>query len=684
MPSRLGIHVGGTHTECLLFDDSTGRTHGLKIPSTPEDPAAGIARGLAELIRTSGIRPADIDEVVCGTSVPADLLQSRGGAKIGLLVTRGFEQVLHRVQSQRPRTPAGWVHTDPQPLVDLAMTRGIAERMSSRGDAIVPLDETSARRAIGELLNAGAQSLTVCLLHAYANPAHESRLKAIIRDVDGQVPVTLSHELTQESGEYERALAAVVNAYVQPVMQRYVSSLHEKLQSAQINPRVSIVQSTGARASADHAIATPVHTMVAGPAGGAAGAAHIASLAGYPDALALNMGGTSTDICLIRDAAARMSSQTALQHGNANIGAINLPSLDVRRIGAGGGAIAQVSLSGTLRVGAPSAGSVAGPAGLRRGAALPTVTDANVVLGRLAATPQAFNVQAAEEAVASLARELGLAPQRLAEGIIDIANENMAGALRRTALEKGVDPARLALVAFGGAGPMHACALGMLTGCTPVIVPRHAGVLSALGFLCSPYSTQYAQTIGRRLDALALQDINEIIERLGGKASAWLAKEVPSRDGKIRFRADIGYLRHAFQASVSVDPATLGNGGLSVLAGQFDEAHQQRFGFKRDDPIQLITMRAIASAPADRLVLPRLERGSPDPTSARVRQIQTYFDGTFLNTTVYDRERLVAGNRIAGPAIITERDATTVIHPGHLGEVDEYLNVLIRPNSTQH
>lgn len=682
MPSRLGIDVGDTHTDFLLFDDSTGRTHALKSPSTPEDPAAGIARGLAELIRASGTRPADIDELVHGTSVPAGLVQSRNGAKIGLLVTRGFEQVLHRARSERPGPAAGWVHTDPQPLADPAMTRGIAERMSSRGDAIVPLDEASARRAIGELLNAGAQSLTVCLLHAYANPAHEARLKAIIRDVDGQVPVTLSHELTQESGEYERALTAVVNAYVQPGMQRYLSSLHEKLQSAQINPRVSIVQSTGARASADQAIAIPVHTMRAGPAGGAAGAAHIASLAGYPDALALDMGGTSTDICLIRDGAARMSSQSVLQHDDA--GAINLPSLDVRRIGDGGRAIAQASLANTLRVGPPGARTVAGPAGARRGAALPTVTDANVVLGRLAVTPRALNVQAAEEAVAALALELGLTPQRVAEGIIDIANENMAGALRRTALEKGVDPARLALVAFGGAGPMHACALGLLTGCMPVIVPRHAGVLSALGFLCAPYSFQYAQTVGRRLDALALQDINEIIERLSGKASAWLAKEAPSRDGNIRFRADIGYLRHAFQASVSVDPATLGNGGLSALAGQFDEAHQQRFGFKRDEPIQLITMRAIASAPADRLVLPRLERGGPDPASARMRQTQAYFDGTFLNTTVYDRERLVTGNRIAGPAIITERDATTVIHPGHVGEVDEYLNVLIRPKSTQH
>ncbi|MFN0303754.1 MAG: hydantoinase/oxoprolinase family protein [Burkholderiales bacterium] len=684
MPSRLGIDVGDTHVDFLLFDDATGRTHAHKTPSTPQDPAVGVARGLAELIRTSGIRPADIGELVHGTRVPADLVQSRNGAKVGLLVTHGFEQVLHLAHA-RTFGPLNdrFSMVEPQALADLAMIRGVAERMSSRGDAIAPLDEASARRAIGELLAAGAQSLIVCLLHAYANAAHELQLKAIIRDLDGQIPVTLSHVMTLEAGEYERALATIMNAYVQPGMSRYVSSLQEKLRSAQLSPRISIVQSTGARASTSQAIETPVHTMLAGPAGGAAGAAHIASLAGYPDALALDMGGASTYLCLIRDGAARMSNHTALHH-NADIDSINLPSLDVRRIGAGGAAIAHVPAPGTLRVGRQGAGAMPAAPGLGHGAAVATVTDANIVLGRLAATIPSSNVQAAQAAVASLARELGLDPHRAAEGIIEIANENMAGALRCAALEKGLDPTRLALVAFGGAGPMHACALGMLTGCAPVIVPRHAGVLSALGFLCSSYSYQFAQTIGRTLNALPQSDIDETIERLGAKASAWLAKEAPASDGKIRWRAEIGYLRSAFQISVSVDPATLRNGGRSALAGQLDEAHRQRFGFEHDEPIQLITMRAIATAPADRLLLRKSERAGPDPAGARIRQTQTYFDGSFVNTAVYERDRLLAGNRIVGPAIVVQHDTTIVILPAHVGEIDEYLNLLIRAQGTQH
>lgn len=683
MPSRLAIDVGRTHTDFLLVDDATGRTHVHKTLSTHADPVAGLARGLAELIQVSGTRPADIGELVHGTSVPADLMHSGGGAKVGLLVTQGFEQVLHRARPHSAESRSGRdAANEPRALAELSMTRGVAERMSPRGDAIVRLNEASARQAVSELLAAGAESLTVCFLHAYANPAHELQLKTIIRELDERIPVSLSHELTPEAGEYERALATVINAHVQPGMRRYVTSLQEKLQSAQLSPRLSFVQSTGARASADEAVETPARSILAGPAGGALAAAHLASLAGHPDALAFDMGGRSSFVCLVRDGAARMSGQTALQgeaSGDAikSGDAINLPSLDVRRIGHGAGAVAQVVAQGTLRVGSRSMLLPSGPV-QSQPPARPTLADANAVLGRLAATPPTVNMRAAEELVAALARELGVDPLRAAEGIIDIANENMAGALRRAAAEKGLNPARLALVAYGGAGPMHACALGMLTGCAPVIVPRYAGVMSALGFLYAPYSYQFALTVGRALPELTAASVDQAIERLASQARAWLAREAPAGEGAIRFRADIGYLRGTFQTSIGIDPAKLRNGGLAALSGQLDEAHQQRFGYKLEQPMQLITLRAIASAPADRFALRKFERAGVDPSAARIRDTQVYFDGAFLNTAVYERDRLLAGNRIAGPAIVVQRDTTTVIHPGHVGEVDETLNLLIR------
>lgn len=674
MPSRLGIDVGGTHTDILLLDDVTGRTHVLKTPATPKDPAVSVVRGLAELMRAAGVRSADIVELVHATSMPAALASLRDRPAMGLLVTRGFEQMLHPDRSHAHRR-------ERQALVEPAMTRGVAERMSARGDAIAPLDEALARGAIEELLGAGAQTLVICLQHAAINPAHELQLKAIIRDIDPQIPVALSHELTQESGENERALATVANAYLQPGMSRYLDSLREKLQGAQLNPRISFVQSTGARAGVAHAVEAPVHTLLAGAAAGAMGAAHVASHAGYPDALSLDMGGTSAHVCLIRDGAARLSGRTALDH-DAYLGPMNLPAVDVRRIGPGTCALARTPMPGALRIGSPGPREI--PGALRGGDAPvgPSVRDANVVLGRFGPTLAPSTVQAAREAVASLARELSLDEHRTAEGIIEIANENMAGALRRTALERGLDPARLALIAFGGAGPMHGCEVGMLAGCTPVIVPRHAGVLSAHACLWSPYSFQYAQSVGRRLDELTPSGLGEIIDRLSAQASAWLASEAPDREGKIRFRADLGYLRGAFQISAALDRAAVTKNGLSSLAGQLDEAHRHRFGFKRDDPIQLITIRAIATAPAESYALPRFQRAGADATSARVHQTQTYFDGAFVNTPVYERDRLLAGNRIAGPAIVTQADATTVVHPSYLAEVDEHLNLIIRPHST--
>ncbi len=681
MPSRLAIDVGSTHTDFLLFDDATGRTHVHKTPSTPADPASGVARGLAELIHGSGVRSADIGELVHGTSVPADLVRAGGGARVGLLVTKGFEQMLHRARPHGSDAPGSQASSHgPRVQAELSLTRGVAERMSPRGDAIARLDDASARQAVSELLAAGAESLTVCLLHAYANPAHELQLEAIIRELDERIPVTLSHALTQEAGEAERTLATVINAYVQPGMNRYVTALQEKLRSAQLSPRISFVQSTGGRAGASQAIATPARSLLAGPAGGAVAAAQLASLAGYPDALALDMGGRFSYVSLVRDGAARMSGHTALAD-HASIDSINLPALDVRCIGAGGSAIAQLAAASTLRVGGRA---IPAATGSGHAPARPTLTDANAVLGRLAATVPPVNVRAAEELVGAIARELGVEPHRAAEGIVDIANENMAGALRRTALEKGLDPTRLALVAFGGAGPMHACALAMLTGCAPVIVPRHAGVMAALGFLYSSYSFQFAQTVGCAMQELARENIEEAIEQLTAKANAWLAREAPSGEGRIRFRADIGYLRSAFQTSVSIDPAKLHNGGLAALAGQLDQAHRQRYGFDLDEPKQLITLRAIATAPADGFALRKHERAGADPSGARLRHTQTYFDGTFLNTAVYDRERLRAGNQIVGPAIVVQPDTTTVIHPGHVGEVDEYLSLLIRSEGARH
>ena len=368
------------------------------------------------------------------------------GAKVGLLVTENFEQVLHLARSQTPGPLAGWIIMQkPDPLADLELTRGIRERINARGEVVTPIDEGSARRAVRELIELGAEFITVSLLHSYANPQHEQRVKAIVEEIDAGMPVSLSSEILPEFREYERALVTVMNAYVRPSMRRYLSGFEEKLHRVQFQPSVNIVRSDGGLMSVERASQSPVHTMLSGPAGGVSGAAFMASLAGYPQALGFDMGGTSTDVSLIQDGKPTISRQTTIGYYP-----IKVPSVDVHSVGAGGGSIAHVPMTGALRVGPESAGAVPGPACYGKGGDRPTVTDANVVLGRLPPRllggKMVLDTKAAEEAVGKIARALSLDLHQAAQGILDIVNENMFGALRLVTVQKGLDPRDFALV----------------------------------------------------------------------------------------------------------------------------------------------------------------------------------------------------------------------------------------------
>ncbi len=678
MSGRLGIDVGGTFTDLLLFDGSTGAMHLLKTPSTSDDQSIGIHTGIRDMVRRSGIAPGQIDAVLHGTTVPTNIVLEEKGAKVGLLVTENFEQVLHLARSQTPGPLAGWIIMEkPDPLADLEFTRGVRERMSAHGDVITPLDETSVTAAIRDLLDAGVESITVSLLHSYANPDHERRIKAMIVDMDADIPVSLSSDLLPEFREYERTLVTVMNAYVRPSMRRYLTGFEDKLKSLEVTPHVNIVRSDGGLMSVPRASDSPVHTMLSGPAGGVSGAAYLAGLAGYPDALGFDMGGTSTDVSLIQDGKPTISRQTSLGYYP-----IKVPSVEVHSVGAGGGSVAHVPMTGALRVGPESAGAMPGPACYGHGGTAPTVTDANVVLGRL--PPQllggdmVLDTAAAEEVITTLGRKIGLDMHAAAEGILDIVNENMFGALRLVSVQKGLDPRDFALVAFGGAGPLHANAMAMLAGCYPVIVPPTPGVLSALGFLYSDIKNEFARTFARTLDEATPEQVGGILEDLRRDARAWLAEEGLAEDRQtLGFQADVRYFRQGYELSLDIDPAAMRNGGMADLAARFGAAHEQLYGFKLDQPVELVNLRAVGSGRVDKQAVPRFEPEGADAATAKAGQHQVYFNGAFVNTAVYDRAKLRAGNRLVGPAIVTQTDTTTVIHPGHVGEVDAYLNILI-------
>ena len=680
MGCRLGIDVGGTFTDLLLFNEATGEISLLKTPSTPEDQSVGIFTGIQEIIAENSLNPADITALLHGTTISTNIVLEEKGSRVGLLVTENFEQVLHLARSQTPGPLAGWIIMEkPDPLADLEQTRGIKERVTARGEIFQPMDEAHAREQVRALLDAGVQSLTVSLLHSYANPKHEERLGEIIRELDGEIPVSLSSQILPEFREYERTLVTVMNAYVGPSMRRYLTNFEEKLRGINFTPHVNIVRSDGGLMSVERASDSPVHTMLSGPAGGVSGAAFLAGLAGHPDALGFDMGGTSTDVSLIQNGVPNISRQTTLGYYP-----IKVPSVEVHSVGAGGGSIAHVPMTGALRVGPESAGAEPGPAAYGKGGRQPTVTDANMVLGRLPNSllggEMALDVTASEEVVSKIAHSLGLDLYQAAAGILDIVNENMFGALRLVTVQKGLDPRDFALVAFGGAGPLHGNAIGILGGCFPVIIPPTPGVLSALGFLYSDVKNEFSQTFVRIINETEGSQISEILTKLGRNARIWLQEEgIPDSDQNVRYEADVRYFRQGYEFSMEVNPNTLTNGGLESLTSRFGAAHEQLYGFKLDQPVELVNLRAVGTGEVEKIKFPKFEKGSQDPSGAVEKQHQVYFDGNFVMTNIYDRNKLTSGNRITGPAVITQKDSTSIIHPGHVGEVDEYLNILIYP-----
>lgn len=684
MSSRLGVDVGGTFTDFLLFNEQNSQLRLLKTPSTPQDQSIGIMNGISQLIAETGISPSEITALLHGTTVSTNIVLEEKGAKVGLLVTKDFEQVLHLARSQTPGPLAGWMIMEkPDPLADLELTRGIPERLNAHGEVLSPLDEVAARRAVRELVDAGVESITVSLLHSYANPDHERRLRTIIEETGTDIPISLSSDILPEFREYERTLVTVMNAYVGPSMRRYLANFEEKLKSIQFSPHVNIVRSDGGLMSVKRASESPVHTMLSGPAGGVSGAAFVATLAGHENALGFDMGGTSTDVSLIQNGEPLISRETSLGYYP-----IKVPSVEVHSVGAGGGSIAHVPMTGALRVGPESAGAAPGPACYGKGGEQPTVTDANLLLGRL--PPRLLDghmdldVKAAEEAVGKVARALGLDLHQAAQGILDIVNENMFGALRLVSVQKGLDPRDFALVAFGGAGPLHGNAMAMLGKCYPVIIPPTPGVLSSLGFLYSDVKNEFAQTYVRNVADIDGSQLVEIYARLGRDARGWLREEgIDEGRQELKYQADVRYLRQGYEFALSVNPESMSNGGLVDLESRFGAAHERLYGFRLDQPVELVNLRTVGSGQVEKVQLPRFDLESPDASAAIFEQHRVHFDGGFLNANIYDRKLLRAGHRMVGPAVVTQADSTTVIHPGHVGVVDSYLNILISPEGGQ-
>jgi N-methylhydantoinase A len=683
MTYRLGVDVGGTFTDLLLVNETTGQTWKAKISSTPHDQSEGVLRGIERVCGEAQISPEAIRHVMHGTTVATNTVLTGTGARVGLVTTRGYRQVLQIARSYVPGGLGGWViYNKSLPMAPLALTIEAKERVSSKGEVVERLDEAQLRTDLRALGEKKIEALTVSLINSFANDRHERRIKEIAQEVLPGVPVSLSSEVVPEMQEYERTVTTVANSYVRPRVQKYVHNLQSKLDAKAKNVKLHILRSDGGLASAKSAEDFPVNLLMSGPAGGVTGALWVAVQAGFPNLLTVDVGGTSTDVALIMGGQPRLRRETTV--GDVTVRA---SSVDIRTVGAGGGSIAHVpELTGALRVGPQSAGADPGPAAYGKGGTEPTVTDANVVLGylpeqqRLGGDMQ-LDRRLALQSVEKVGKALRKSARDAALGIYDIVNENMVGALRLVSVEQGHDPRDYALIAFGGAGPLHANALSRLLGSWPSIIPPGPGVLCALGDATTAVRDESSRTFIRKFSETGKEDIARQLKGLAADAARGLAREkVPAADMEFGYQVDVRYHGQGLRLTVDVDLARLEKDGLDAIRRPFDAEHTRLFTFALPLEHEFVALRAVVQGKGINIKRQVIARGGPSPAAAAVGRQKAYMDGRDCNATVYDRARLKAGNRIPGPAIVMEMDSTTVILPKHTGRVDAYGNILIYPD----
>jgi len=681
---RIGFDVGGTFTDFVLQSPS-GELVTAKRLTTYPDPSEACLAGLDALAAAGGVAWADVAQAVHGTTLGSNVVIERKARGVGLLTTRGFRDVL--IIGREKRYQVYDLHIEkPAPLIPRRLIGEVSERVLADGSVRTPLDEADARRAVRELVARGVTTLAICLLHAYLNPVHEKRLAAIVAEEAPHVTVTLSHEVSPTFREYERTSTTVVNAYVMTAVREYLAGLGRVLGTRGYRGRLFVMQSSGGIATAEAMQRYPVRMIESGPAAGALMAAAYGELVGQRDLIAFDMGGTTAKLALIEKG--RPLTTTAFElHRVANAPGSGLPmniqAIDLVEIGAGGGSIARATL-GVIAVGPESASSTPGPACYERGGAEPTVTDANLVLGYLnpdefAGGSMRLSARAAARAIeARVARPLGLTLEEAAWGVHAIVTTNMELATRVVSIERGRDPRDLALIAFGGSGPVHGCRLARALGIPRVILPAAAGVTAAIGLLAAEVRFDVARTYVRRLDAVDPRQVSAMYEEMAAQALEVVRESAVGGDVTVARAADARYVGQGYELTVPVPAGALDAAALARVRAAFDEVYAARYGYANPtEPVEIVTWKLSAVGGSPRIALAKAPRraGAAAPKGRR----RAWFPeaGGFTETPVYDRYALGAGARLEGPAIVEERESTTVLPPGTAATVDEWANLLV-------
>ncbi len=689
----IGVDVGGTFTDLVFADTEAGRTAVHKVSTTPDDPSRGVVQGLMALCDKYSIPRETIDTVFHGTTIATNAILEHDGAVTGMITTGGYRDILHIGRHQRPQHYSIMqdIPWQDRPLVKRRHRKTVTERLvPPRGEVLEPLDEEGVRQAVRELKEAGVEAIAICFLFSYLDASHEARAMEIVREEYPECFATTSSSVSPQFREFERFTTTAMNAFVGPKVRNYVTRLESEIEGSGFKADLRIMASNGGVATPAMVAERPVLTLLSGPAAGVIGGDWAGALSEKRNLITFDVGGTSADIGIVTEGG--FGEATARDTWIAGFPVL-VPMIDVHTIGAGGGSIAHVDQAGAFKVGPRSAGAVPGPAAYGRGGTRATVTDANVVLGRLdggnfLGGGMSLDEVAARRVIGELARELGLSDREAAEGVITLINANMANAIRSRTVQKGIDPRNYALVAFGGAGPLHGAEVADMLGVTEVIVPPHPGITSAVGLLISDLRYDAIRTSFQVSGTADLSRINADFDAMAKElAQRFTADGIDLAQVTFERRGDLRYVGQGYELRVTFPDGILDEAALAQAFEAFHEVHKREYGHHfAQSAIEIVNLRLVGAASAATIAKPTPD-GERSLSAATVRSGNGTFrvDGKLADypTTFYRRDLLPVGERIPGPAIVLQMDTTTVVPPHFTFEADAAGNLMIRKEAKQ-
>jgi len=678
---RLGIDVGGTFTDLSLLNEETGEISVLKVSSTRSDSSKAVIEGIDRLLSFKKVRPEEITYLGHGATVATNAIIEGDDVKVGLITTKGFKDLLEIAKQTRPKL-YDFQEDYPKPIVPRNLRQEIPERLYSDGTVREALNKSKLRSVLLKFKNEKIDSLAVCLLYSFLNSKHELKVRQLAQEILPDVYLSISHEIIPEFREYERMSTTTLNAYLMPLLDNYLRNFRYFIKNVGIKVSPYIMQSNGGIMPVETALIHPVNIVLSGPSGGISGAVYLSKLLNKPNMVTLDMGGTSTEVSLIENSLPRITSEREI------IGyPIKTPMIDINSIGAGGGSIAWVDKDGLLKVGPKSAGADPGPACYNQGGIEPTVTDANVVLGYLnqeflLGGKMKINYQAACEAIKNLSEKLNLSLSETAQGIIKIVTSNMVRALKVISVERGYDPKDFCMIAFGGAGPLHASSIADELGIKEIIIPLSPGILCAMGTIQTDLKRDYVRTYIQNEDEIDYILINKIFKDLEEKAISWFKKEnVPNKRQLIKKFVDIRYEGQNYELSIEIKDE-FSYKSLKDLKDKFHNEHKKNYGhFIEDESIQLVNYRIVAIGEMPEIKIKKGKKGLVAPPQKSIKNYRLVAINTHeekIKCPIYDRAKLLVNNVIKGPAIIEQMDSTIVLLPRDIAEVDEYKNLIIK------